>query len=481
MSTQKIFSFLVVISIAFLASFRSVGAVSPLLVKDLTPGVNSTYLYCRYGQVCDVHSGTFKAVYNQLGTTTLPKIMQTNGTSAGTSTTTLAITGFIETQYRLDADNIIINTLPSNQSDIYRYGNVEKLNVITNQVTRLFTGGTAAGISNSTVIVLSHNSGSDHREIYYVNSTTAISTLVKDMGVESITNGQYNIQTLTNGTILFEVATNGYRNQIWKTDGTALGTVQVTEAVIAADTQLVGSLTSLGSFAIYAIAPVTSGTIYEIWRTDGTALGTYRLIQDYTYYGFGSWDNYNGIPQILSVGGYHYFPASNATGGFAIIKTDGTTQGTTAALTIGSSFTTLVVPVGVVNNQLYYLEYYDYTNYKFSSASLIKYDGTTRTVVKSQLTGTNVNFPYSAFALVSGEKLYLSLVEFPMEYMIGSTTISPTAQTKNIFSNPPIKSAPWNQIKTATATTSSVPYIASSYLFKIDTATNTTTFNFEEL
>jgi ELWxxDGT repeat protein len=172
-------------------------------------------------------------------------------------------------------------------------------------------------------------------------------------------NGGFNVfcpscNAVSNGTVVFFSASDGTGgSELWRTDGTSLGTTKVYAGVSAGGLGIVGSkvfftansrlyasdgtpggtgpvsntsystgyeLLDVGGIAYYSGSDGFSGT--ELWRSDGTLGGTAR-VEDINP---GSND---AIPTYLTnVGGTLYFTATNGSGG-ALYKTDGTSAGTT--------------------------------------------------------------------------------------------------------------------------------------------------------
>ena len=81
------------------------------------------------------------------------------------------------------------------------------------------------------------------------------------------------------------------------------------------------SFTAIGN-TLYFIARSGSTTDYELWKSDGTAAGTV-LVKD-IYPGTTSSNPAN----LLAIGNILYFSASDPTNGQELWKSDGTTSGT---------------------------------------------------------------------------------------------------------------------------------------------------------
>ena len=109
---------------------------------------------------------------------------------------------------------------------------------------------------------------------------------------------------------LFFAADDGSGEGLWKTDGTALGTVKV--AAVAVDYDL----TSIGGMLLFG-HKATSG--HELWKSDGTGPGTEKVKVLDTGVG--------GFEGFTMAGGEIFFSAGDPLGE-NLFKTDGTGSGT---------------------------------------------------------------------------------------------------------------------------------------------------------
>jgi ELWxxDGT repeat protein len=117
-------------------------------------------------------------------------------------------------------------------------------------------------------------------------------------------------------------------SELWKSDGTAAGTVIVKDINPGTANAVPQSLSVMGNYVYFSATDGVAGT--ELWRSDGTAAGT-ELVKDI-------WEGSNagGTPieesGIVNNGVHAYFfaEAPNDTGGNdqEIWRTDGTAAGT---------------------------------------------------------------------------------------------------------------------------------------------------------
>jgi len=128
-------------------------------------------------------------------------------------------------------------------------------------------------------------------------------------------------------------------DELWRTDGTAAGTILVADIYPGGSGLFVHSgsprnLTAVGNTLFFTATEPTTGT--ELWKSDGTAAGT-ALVKDIRV---GA--NSSSPTMLTAVGNALYFTATEPTTGTELWKSDGTAAGTVevADLTPGSASTT---------------------------------------------------------------------------------------------------------------------------------------------
>ncbi|KAA6438333.1 DNRLRE domain-containing protein [Dyadobacter flavalbus] len=179
-------------------------------------------------------------------------------------------------------------------------------------------------------------------------------SLVKDINVTGSANGFRIYESISVGNMIYMIADDGFLQKgIWKSDGTAQGTVLVKELT---DATFVGRLTSSGKLVYFA---VTSRFDYDyktyLWKSDGTSQGTVPVMEIRS--------NIVGPDgrHLVDVNGTLYFNGING-----LMKTDGTTQGTVLLLPSQSAIEDMVN----ANGKLFMIMYLN-GNYR-----LYKSDGT---------------------------------------------------------------------------------------------------------
>jgi ELWxxDGT repeat protein len=126
-------------------------------------------------------------------------------------------------------------------------------------------------------------------------------------------------------TTFFSVKSGTYGAELWKTDGTAAGTVLVKDIYPGTNSSDPQNLTAVGGTLYFTAEGASSGR--ELWKSDGTFAGTV-MVKD-IYPGSNSVSNNSSNPENLTaVGSTLYFSAQDSINGRELRKSDGTTAGT---------------------------------------------------------------------------------------------------------------------------------------------------------
>ena len=231
------------------------------------------------------------------------------------------------------------------------------------------------------LLIFSAIDGKNGREVWKSDGTAAGTAMIKNL--QPGTEARYPVNIIAfNGEAYFDALGNALKpnpgRELFKTDGTAAGTVLVK------DIRPGGSWASPGQFAVVGKAlyfeAFGNGTGYEIYKTDGTTAGTVLLKDIRT--GTGN----STVRFITDVGGIGYFRANNGTNGAELWKTDGTTAGTVLVADLrvgsGSSDPTSITAMGGAC--------YFYANDGKTGQELYKTDGTAAgtAIVKELRAGT---------------------------------------------------------------------------------------------
>ncbi len=156
-------------------------------------------------------------------------------------------------------------------------------------------------------------------ELWKSNGTAAGTVQVKDIYAGTSSSSPSNL-TNVNGTLFFRAqdAAGGY--ELWKSNGSAAGTVQVKDIYAGAGSSSPSNLTNVNGTLFFSARDAAGG--YELWKSDGTAPGTVQVKDIFAGAASSS-------PVFLTnVNGTLFFRAQDAAGGQELWKSDGTVAGT---------------------------------------------------------------------------------------------------------------------------------------------------------
>jgi ELWxxDGT repeat protein len=288
-------------------------------------------------------------------------------------------------------------------------------------------------------------------ELWRTNGTAAGTKMIKDIypGSESGLMDIYADDSwfiYVNGSMFFIAQTKKEGSQLWKTDGTAKGTVMVNDPAIEvasspnnltaykgkiyffasgkhADSLYTSDGTQQGTYGLKAVdryfvdiwsytgilvmnnilyftaSPFNSnGNNIELWRSDGTAAGTY-IVKDINP-SFGSTPN-----SLIANNNILYFSADDGLHSEELWKSDGTAAGTSLVYDIDTSKSSgsMINDIVVFHDSIFYY-YQDYTNTKLTG--LWKSNGTSTGTVKAiDYKGTSLTSLTFALVFIKGDSL----------------------------------------------------------------------------
>ncbi len=187
----------------------------------------------------------------------------------------------------------------------------------------IYSSGSSSPVSLTAigdVVYFSATDGTNGIELWKSDGTATGTVMVKN--IKPAGDGNPTSLVNVNGTLYFSATdgTNGI--ELWKSDGTAAGTVMVKDIRSGGDSTP-DYLTNVNGTLYFTATNGTSGI--ELWKSDGTAAGTV-MVKD-IYPGSSAANPY----LLVSAGtsGLVYFVATEGVNGYELWKSDGTTDGTT--------------------------------------------------------------------------------------------------------------------------------------------------------
>jgi ELWxxDGT repeat protein len=191
--------------------------------------------------------------------------------------------------------------------------------------------GTASGMSGGSsstslanvggTLFFSANDGTTGTELWKTDGTAAGTVLVKDIKPGAV-DSEISWFANVNGTLFFRANDGTTGQELWKSDGTAEGTVLVREIRPGTSTAALYNLTNVGGTLFFVANDGTTG--FELWKSNGTAEGT-MLVKDISP---GGGDQFSHISRLTNVSGTLFFWANDLVHGYELWKSDGTAEGT---------------------------------------------------------------------------------------------------------------------------------------------------------
>ena len=190
--------------------------------------------------------------------------------------------------------------------------------------------------------------GTHGYELWKSDGTAAGTVMVKDINPGS-GSSEPGLIIDVNGTLFFQADDGTHGFELWKSDGTAAGTVMVKD-INPGSGDCCPELTNVNGTLYFHADDGTHGE--ELWKSDGTAAGTV-MVKDINPGSGGSWP-----VRLTNVNGTLYFSAYDGTNGSELWKSDGTAAGTVMVKDInpgsGSSYSWVVARFTNVNGTLYF-------------------------------------------------------------------------------------------------------------------------------
>ncbi|MHC4814823.1 MAG: ELWxxDGT repeat protein [Planctomycetota bacterium] len=163
------------------------------------------------------------------------------------------------------------------------------------------------------------------RELWKTDGTAAGTVLVKDIKPGCDSSSPRNLAADSN-TLYFTAADDEHGNELWKSDGTAVGTVLVKDIEPGRMTSgapwssFPAELTLVGSTLFFTARTQLSG--YELWKSDGTASGTVLVADIRAGVGSSHPNNLHAFDNKV------FFAADDSSSGSELWSSNGSASGT---------------------------------------------------------------------------------------------------------------------------------------------------------
>lgn len=180
-----------------------------------------------------------------------------------------------------------------------------------------FRFGRTEFASVGATLYFSATTAASGNELWKTDGTDIGTAIVSDIHPDAASSSPSGLRVL--GTKLVFAASNGPTRELYATDGTAPGTTAIS-AIFPAGSADPKSLTVLGTKGYFTAEDATRGR--ELWQTDGTPAGT--VLTKEIFPGTTGSD----ISEIVALGGKLLFPANNDVNGTELFVSDGTPAGT---------------------------------------------------------------------------------------------------------------------------------------------------------
>ncbi len=335
-----------------------------------------------------------------------PYLMVSDGTAAGT--------GPVRTDLVLPLPWNFPSTITTVGNEVYFYGagpdnhgyELWKSNGTaagTVEIADVWPGAGGSYVSNITPVgsttyfaawYSNGTNGSHNNELWKTDGTAAGTVLVKDIRTGDNSSDPTNLYNF-GGTLYFTADDGVNGRELWKSDGTTAGTTMITDILSGASSSNPGNLTAVGSSLFFYANDGITGD--ELWKSNGTAAGTVRVGHSGT--------SANFTPRNLTnIGGSLYFSAFTFETGYEIWKSDGTTAGTNVykELVAGSS-SSAPTQFTNVNGVLYYT-----ANDGAKGNELWRHDVTTNTAVVSDVFRGTLNSSPRSFVQAGSNVFFIA-------------------------------------------------------------------------
>lgn len=205
--------------------------------------------------------------------------------------------------------------------------------VVTEIDTPVVVNGQMGAVNGKIITGASASSATNNLQLYIYDGNNL--SLLKVINPSTTANPQNFYYSSNLNTLFFTAGSNTAGFELWKTDGTADGTVQVKNINAGTSSSFPGNFKQIGNKVFFAANNGTNGN--ELWITDGTEEGTV-LVKDVN-----PGSNASNPNNLTEVNGKLYFLASDGSGEARLWESDGTTEGTKMTLELKPGYTNFIL------------------------------------------------------------------------------------------------------------------------------------------
>ncbi len=216
--------------------------------------------------------------------------------------------------------------------------------VVTQVDTPVVVSGQMGPVNGKIVTGGSANSTSNNLQLYVYDGAAV--SLLKTINPNTTSNPQNFFYSGLFNTLFFTAGSPSAGFELWKTDGTESGTVQVKNINPGTSNSFPGNFREAGGKVFFTANNGTSGV--EMWSTDGTEENT-KMVKDINPGSQSSNPN-----SLCEVNGKLYFLAADGSGEARLWESDGTENGTRMTLELKPGYANFVLgKMEAYNGNLY--------------------------------------------------------------------------------------------------------------------------------
>ena len=336
------------------------------LVKDIYPGIQASYPR----RLINVNGTLFFVAVDTYDHNM--ELWKSDGTTAGTVMVKDITPGYesSDPMYLTDVNGVLFFQAGTSSSGGIELWKSDGTAAGTVMVKDIVPGSGSSGACNLVNVngtlffaAFSSNAPNSTFGLWKTDGTAAGTVLVKDINPAVPNPWTFEPMVNMNGTLFFQAKDNLHGRELWKSDGTTAGTVMVKDINLSAESTP-AMLTVADSILYFTAMDGAEGTERSLWKSDGTPEGTIPVTD--------AAGNRLSLYTLANDNGIMYFNGSNHTDtGYELWKSDGTPGGTVMVKEItpgpGSSFMDKFTRV---NGHLFFMT-------TIGTARLWKTDGTT--------------------------------------------------------------------------------------------------------